>query len=182
MDANPVMSQEMAGRIVEDGLKFVAACSRTPGIGLAPSRIVDEGWHALLLRATRYAQLHENLRGGLRPPLPQAPPNGLRPGDPGPHPPGHRGSGVRRGRRAVGPAVRRGPRFRCRAVSARPGLQIVIIPKPPAGQAVPMAQEWTDSRLRGARGRVVPGQVPDSRAPEGPRPIRGFVNPAEPEA
>lgn len=49
MDANPDMAEEMAGRIVEEGLKFVAACAKNPGVGLAPSRIVDEGWHALLL-------------------------------------------------------------------------------------------------------------------------------------
>ncbi|WSU33941.1 hypothetical protein OG391_01715 [Streptomyces anulatus] len=57
MDAHPDMSQEMACRIVEEGLKFVAAYSRNPGVGLAPSRIVDEGWHALLLHTAMYAQL-----------------------------------------------------------------------------------------------------------------------------
>ncbi|MFF4576116.1 hypothetical protein [Streptomyces sp. NPDC001410] len=31
MDANPDMPEEMAGRIVEEGIKFVAACSRNPG-------------------------------------------------------------------------------------------------------------------------------------------------------
>ncbi|MFD3754845.1 glycine-rich domain-containing protein [Streptomyces cyaneofuscatus] len=62
MDANPDMSQDMAGRIVEEGLKFVAACSRNPGVGLAPSRIVDEGWHALLHTAM-YAELCEELGG-----------------------------------------------------------------------------------------------------------------------
>ncbi|WP_137235152.1 hypothetical protein [Streptomyces sp. BPSDS2] len=63
MDANPDMSQEMAGRIVEEGLKFVAACSRNPGVGLAPSRIVDEGWHALILHTAMYAELCEALGG-----------------------------------------------------------------------------------------------------------------------
>ncbi|MEU8589406.1 hypothetical protein AB0C59_20745 [Streptomyces sp. NPDC048664] len=57
MDANPGMNEVMAGRIVEEGLKFVAACSRNPGVGLAPSRIVDEGWHALLLHTAVYAEL-----------------------------------------------------------------------------------------------------------------------------
>ncbi|WP_411078899.1 glycine-rich domain-containing protein [Streptomyces sp. cmx-18-6] len=61
MDANPDMSQEMAGRIVEEALKFVAACSRNPGVGLAPSRIVDDGWHALLLHTAVYAELCEEL-------------------------------------------------------------------------------------------------------------------------
>lgn len=63
MDANPGMSDEMAGRIVEEGIKFVAACSRNPGTGLAPSRIVDEGWHALILHTAVYAELCTNLGG-----------------------------------------------------------------------------------------------------------------------
>ncbi|MFD3607751.1 glycine-rich domain-containing protein [Streptomyces atroolivaceus] len=57
MDANPDMSEEMAGRIVEEGLKFVAACATHPTTGLAPSRIVDEGWHALILHTAMYAEL-----------------------------------------------------------------------------------------------------------------------------
>lgn len=63
MDANPEMSQEMAARIVEEGLKFVAACSKNPGVALAPSRIVDEGWHALLLHTAMYADLCTSLGG-----------------------------------------------------------------------------------------------------------------------
>lgn len=61
MDANPDMSADMASRIVEEALKFVAACSRNPGVGLAPSRIVDEGWHALILHTAMYAELCESL-------------------------------------------------------------------------------------------------------------------------
>ena len=61
MDANPDMSEEMAGRIVDEGLKFVAACAKNPGVGLAPSRIVDEGWHALILHTAMYAELCESL-------------------------------------------------------------------------------------------------------------------------
>ncbi|MFF7253118.1 glycine-rich domain-containing protein [Streptomyces microflavus] len=64
MDANPGMPEEMAGRIVEEGLKFVAACSNNPGVGLAPSRVVDEGWHALLLHTAVYAELCDRLGGG----------------------------------------------------------------------------------------------------------------------
>ncbi|KUM98192.1 hypothetical protein AQI88_04210 [Streptomyces cellostaticus] len=63
MDANPKMSEEMAGRIVEEGLKFVAACSASPGVGLAPSRIVDGGWHALILHTAMYADLCQQLGG-----------------------------------------------------------------------------------------------------------------------
>ncbi|MFC9946708.1 glycine-rich domain-containing protein [Streptomyces pratensis] len=61
MDANPDMPEEMAGRIVEEGLKFVAACATNPTTGLAPSRIVDEGWHALILHTALYAELCERL-------------------------------------------------------------------------------------------------------------------------
>ncbi|PCG83322.1 hypothetical protein CIB93_25235 [Streptomyces sp. WZ.A104] len=57
MDANPDMSEEMASRIVEEALKFVAACATNPTTGLAPSRIVDEGWHALVLHTAMYAEL-----------------------------------------------------------------------------------------------------------------------------
>lgn len=63
MDVNPGMSEEMAGRVVEEGLKFVAACSHNPEVGLAPSRIVDEGWHALLLHTAMYAEVCERLGG-----------------------------------------------------------------------------------------------------------------------
>jgi hypothetical protein len=41
MDANPDMSEALAGRIVEEALKFVAACSASSRTGLVPSRIVD---------------------------------------------------------------------------------------------------------------------------------------------
>lgn len=61
MDANPDMPEEMAGRIVEDALKFVAACAANPATGLAPSRIVDEGWHALILHTAMYAELCDRL-------------------------------------------------------------------------------------------------------------------------
>lgn len=63
MDANPGMSEELAGRIVEEALKFVAACAYNPGAGLVPSRIVDEGWHALIVHTAMYADLCERLGG-----------------------------------------------------------------------------------------------------------------------
>jgi hypothetical protein len=63
MDANPGMSEEMAGSIVDEAIKFVAACATNPGLGLAPSRIVDEGWHALILHTAMYADLCEQLGG-----------------------------------------------------------------------------------------------------------------------
>ncbi|MER8197086.1 hypothetical protein ABTY00_24350 [Streptomyces microflavus] len=44
-----------------------------------------------------------------------------------------------------------------------------------------MAQEWTDPRYADMVAAWKTGQEPDSRDPE-PRPVRGFVIPAEPEA
>ena len=63
MDANPDMSEALAGHIVEEAMKFVAACAKNPGVSLAPSRIVDEGWHALILHTAMYAELCESLGG-----------------------------------------------------------------------------------------------------------------------
>jgi hypothetical protein len=63
LDGNQDMSEDMAGRIVEEALKFVVACVRFPGVGLAPSRIVDEGWHALILHTALYADLCARLGG-----------------------------------------------------------------------------------------------------------------------
>jgi hypothetical protein len=63
MDANSDMSEELAGRIVEEALKFVVVCARHPGMGLVPSRIVDEGWHALILHTALYAQLCASVGG-----------------------------------------------------------------------------------------------------------------------
>lgn len=51
------MPEDMAGRIVEEGIKFVVTCAQFPGVALAPSRVVDEGWHALLLHSKLYADL-----------------------------------------------------------------------------------------------------------------------------
>lgn len=61
LDGNPDMAEETAGRIVEEGLKFVVACAAFPDARLAPSRVVDEGWHALILHTGLYADLGERL-------------------------------------------------------------------------------------------------------------------------
>ncbi|MFJ4907737.1 glycine-rich domain-containing protein [Streptomyces sp. NPDC093249] len=53
MDTNPGMSEEDASRIVAEALKFVFAAAMFPG-GMRPSRVVDEGWHALILHTTVY--------------------------------------------------------------------------------------------------------------------------------
>ncbi len=61
---NPGMAVGTAGRIVDEGLKFVVACTRFPGAGLAPSRVVDEGWHGLILHTKVYADLCASLGAG----------------------------------------------------------------------------------------------------------------------
>lgn len=45
-----------------------------------------------------------------------------------------------------------------------------------------MAQEWIDPRYEDMVAAWRAGQEPDSRDPREPRPVRGFVIPAEPEA
>jgi hypothetical protein len=53
---NHGMNSEVADRIVEEALKYVHACVQSSG-GLRPSRIVDEGWHALILHTRTYEAL-----------------------------------------------------------------------------------------------------------------------------
>jgi hypothetical protein len=56
-DANPDTTAGMADRIADQGIAFVVACAKNPGIGMAPSRVVDEGWHALLMHSALYREL-----------------------------------------------------------------------------------------------------------------------------
>lgn len=61
LDNNPGMPEATAGRIVSDALAFVATAAANPGAPIAPSRIVDEGWHALVLHTALYARLCDRL-------------------------------------------------------------------------------------------------------------------------
>jgi hypothetical protein len=56
LDNNPGMEPELAGRILVDALAFLATATVSP-VPLAPSRVVDEGWHALILHTQLYQQL-----------------------------------------------------------------------------------------------------------------------------
>ncbi|QKV94203.1 hypothetical protein HUT19_22575 [Streptomyces sp. NA02950] len=69
--SNPGMDEDMAGRIVDEAVKFVAAAAGTAQ-PLAPSRVVDEGWHALILHTHTYRQLCEGL-GAFVHHVPEAP-------------------------------------------------------------------------------------------------------------
>lgn len=57
LDNNPGMERDLAARIVAEGIKFVVAGAKSPTKALAPSRVVDEGWHALILHTQLYADL-----------------------------------------------------------------------------------------------------------------------------
>ncbi|WP_046494355.1 glycine-rich domain-containing protein [Streptomyces odonnellii] len=70
--ANPGMDNTLARRIVLEALKFVATSASRPGFAPAPSRVVDEGWHALILHTRTYTRLCKSL-GSTVHHVPQAP-------------------------------------------------------------------------------------------------------------
>ncbi|MFD9338339.1 glycine-rich domain-containing protein [Streptomyces sp. NPDC060028] len=61
LDNNPGMDISMASRIVVEALKFVAAAAKFPTVRIAPTREVDEGWHALILHTNLYESLTARL-------------------------------------------------------------------------------------------------------------------------
>lgn len=58
--ANPGMEEPLAARIVDQALAFVATAATTDH-RMAPSRVVDEGWHALILHTRTYTRLCNSL-------------------------------------------------------------------------------------------------------------------------
>jgi hypothetical protein len=54
---------ERAERVVRAALAFLVACARNPETPLAPSRAVDEGWHAFVLHTREYADFCERVAG-----------------------------------------------------------------------------------------------------------------------
>jgi stress-induced morphogen len=62
-DNNPGMEQPLADRIVSEALKFIAAVGQHRDRRMAPSRVVDEGWHALILHTKAYEDLCEQVGG-----------------------------------------------------------------------------------------------------------------------
>ncbi|WP_381802121.1 glycine-rich domain-containing protein [Streptomyces niveus] len=58
---NPGMGRETAEEVVVQALKFEATCSTYARGPLAPSRIVDEGWHALILHTRIKARLADRI-------------------------------------------------------------------------------------------------------------------------
>ncbi|MFD5207750.1 glycine-rich domain-containing protein [Streptomyces anulatus] len=61
VDNNPDMNEGTASRIVAEALKFVHAAAQFPTVRIAPSKVVDEGWHALILHTGLYAKLCQEL-------------------------------------------------------------------------------------------------------------------------
>ncbi|KEF06535.1 hypothetical protein ADK47_08930 [Streptomyces rimosus subsp. rimosus] len=61
IDNNPGMDEATATRIVAEALKFVDAAATFPTVKITPSRVVDEGWHALILHTAPYATVCERL-------------------------------------------------------------------------------------------------------------------------
>jgi hypothetical protein len=64
MEVNRGMELAVAERIACEGIKFVTVAAEFPDQDIAPSRVVDEGWHALILNTAIYAALCERLGGG----------------------------------------------------------------------------------------------------------------------
>ncbi|MFF7631961.1 glycine-rich domain-containing protein [Kitasatospora sp. NPDC008050] len=62
-DNNPGMTKEVATRIACEGIKFTVAAAIFRDQAMAPSRVVDEGWHALILHTATYAELCERFGG-----------------------------------------------------------------------------------------------------------------------
>lgn len=60
---NPGMTSTLAERITAEALRFLAACAHDRTARIAPSPVVDEGWHALILHTELYAQLGHRLGG-----------------------------------------------------------------------------------------------------------------------
>lgn len=58
---NPGMALDVAELITLEALKFEAACAAHPQDRLRPSRVVDEGWHALILHTRVKAALADRL-------------------------------------------------------------------------------------------------------------------------
>lgn len=53
---HPEVPESVARRIVGQAAAFIAASGRQPGQALAPSELVDYGWHAFILHTVDYAE------------------------------------------------------------------------------------------------------------------------------
>ncbi|MFJ9754987.1 glycine-rich domain-containing protein [Streptomyces sp. NPDC101149] len=60
---HPEIGTATARRIVGQAAAFIAASGQQPGQSLAPSELVDYGWHAFILHTADYAQFCERVAG-----------------------------------------------------------------------------------------------------------------------
>ncbi|MFJ7968360.1 glycine-rich domain-containing protein [Streptomyces sp. NPDC096324] len=60
---HPEISADTARRIVGQAAAFIAASGQQPGQNLAPSALVDFGWHAFVLHTVDYAAFCERTVG-----------------------------------------------------------------------------------------------------------------------
>ncbi|MER6829783.1 hypothetical protein ABT352_27640 [Streptosporangium sp. NPDC000563] len=54
---------DRAEQIMEQALSFLTACGARPGARLAPSAIVDIGWHTFLMYTREYAEFCQRIAG-----------------------------------------------------------------------------------------------------------------------
>ncbi|MFC3450903.1 glycine-rich domain-containing protein [Amycolatopsis speibonae] len=57
------LDRDLAERIVDQTLAFLAACARNTGARLAPSDLVDIGWHTFILHTRDYAEFCDRIAG-----------------------------------------------------------------------------------------------------------------------
>lgn len=60
---HPEIDQTTARRIVGQAAAFIAASGQHPGQSLAPSKLVDYGWHAFILHTVDYADFCQRVAG-----------------------------------------------------------------------------------------------------------------------
>lgn len=73
---HPDVDRDRAERIIDQALAFLAAAAANPGEGLSPSKLVDLGWHQLILSTKDYAALCDRLGGGFIHHVPDDAPGG----------------------------------------------------------------------------------------------------------
>lgn len=57
------MDQALAERVMDQALAYLGACAVNPGAGLAPSGLVDVGWHTFILYTREYAEFSRAVAG-----------------------------------------------------------------------------------------------------------------------
>ncbi|MCG8917511.1 hypothetical protein L6E12_17140 [Actinokineospora sp. PR83] len=61
--AEEEMDRSLAERVVDQALAFLAACAVNTADPLAPSELVDVGWHTFILHTRDYAQFCHRIAG-----------------------------------------------------------------------------------------------------------------------